>query len=130
MKRPFCRLLSCYLILALFVLGSVPEALAGMAPSEALLAVRNGRAADLETVQKALEIKLVRQRLEQMGFSQEEVLQRIQTLDDSQLHELATKIDEVRVGGDGLGIIIALLVIAILVVVLVMLLGKRIIVTD
>jgi hypothetical protein len=47
---------------------------------------------------------------------------------DAQIHQLATNLDEVRVGGDGLGVVIALLVIAILVVVLLQLTGHKVIV--
>jgi ABC-type glycerol-3-phosphate transport system permease component len=50
-------------------------------------------------------------------------------ISDPQLHQLALNLDDLTVAGDeGLGIIVALLVIAILVVILVFLLQHRIVI--
>jgi len=50
-------------------------------------------------------------------------------IDDQQLHQLALKIDDLTVAGDdGLGVVVALLVIAILVVILVLLLKHRVVI--
>ena len=86
--------------------------------------------ADLELVQKVLESKIIRQRLEDLGLSPEDINAKLLQLSDDQLHQLAMEIDAMIPGGDGLGIVIALLVIAILVVILVYLLDHRIIVTK
>ena len=88
------------------------------------------RVMDLQTVQKILENKIVRQRLEDFGLTSEEINARLTRLSDDQLHQLATQIDAITPGGDGLGIIVALLVIAILVVLLIYLLGHRISITK
>ena len=55
---------------------------------------------------------------------------RFAQLSDQQLHKLALQVDELAVGGDGLGRVIALLVIAILVVLLIQLTGRRVVVTK
>ncbi len=88
------------------------------------------RAEDLQKVQRVLENKVVRQRLEDFGLTTEEIDARLLRLSDDQLHQLATQIDALTPGGNGLGIIVALLVIAILVVILVYLLGHRIVITK
>lgn len=51
---------------------------------------------------------------------------RVNKLSDEQIHQLATHTDSLQAGGDGVDILISLLVVAILVVVLVYLLHHRI----
>jgi hypothetical protein len=86
------------------------------------------RDADLTKVQQILETKMVMDRLEKLGFTQDEITSRLSQLSDRQLHQVAQNLDDIRVGGDGLGIVIALLVIAILVVLLLHLTGHKVIV--
>jgi len=88
------------------------------------------RTADLQKIQTVLESKIVRQRLEDFGLTPEEINTRLAKLSDDQLHQLATKVDALIPAGDGLGIVIALLVIAILAIILIYLLNHRIIITK
>ena len=71
----------------------------------------NDRALDLRSVQGTLETKLVSQRLVDLGFTAEEVGARLAQLSDQQIHQMAQKLNDVRVGQDG-GFFIGLLVIA------------------
>ena len=72
---------------------------------------------------------MARERLKEFGYTSEEIQSRVGQLNNQQIHELALKVDDLTVAGDeGLGIIIALLVIAILVVILVYLLQHRIVI--
>ena len=72
---------------------------------------------------------MARERLKELGYTSEEIQSRLGQLNDRQLHQLALRVDDLTVAGDeGLGIIIALLVIAILVVILVYLLQHRIVI--
>ena len=85
------------------------------------------RTDDLQRVQRALENKLVQQRLADYGLTPEEINARLTRLSDAQLHNMAAQIDALMPGGDaGLGIVVALLVIAILAVILIYLLDHRI----
>lgn len=88
------------------------------------------RIADLQKIQSILESKVVRQRLADFGLTPEEIDTRLSQLSDGQLHQLAMHVDAIIPAGDGLGIVIALLVIAILAVILIYLLDHRIIVTK
>lgn len=88
------------------------------------------RMADLHKIQTVLESKIVRQRLEDFGLTPEEINARLTGLPDDQLHQLATNVESIIPAGDGLGIVIALLVIAILAVILVYLLNHRIVITN
>lgn len=124
----FTKSLSWYLIAALFIISIVPPADAAFSPSEVLAASGTQRDADMREIRSVLEMKLVKQRLEDLGFSAEETAAKLARLSDEQLHALAQNLDSLRAGGDGLGVVIALLVIAILVVLLLQLTGKRVII--
>ncbi|MDO9028542.1 MAG: PA2779 family protein [Candidatus Roizmanbacteria bacterium] len=127
----FKKYLTWYLLIAMFVIGIAPKANAGIVPSEIIAMSQADRAADLGKIQKVLEMKMVRERLEKLGFAQDEIQNKLSSLSDQQMHNLALQIDKIKVGGDGgLGIVIALLVIAILVVLLIQLTGHKVVVTK
>lgn len=86
------------------------------------------RNTDLETVRQALEHQLVAQRLADYGFSKEEVQLKLQSLSDTQLHQLASVADDLAAGADGLGIVVTVLVIVLLVILILKLSNKEIIV--
>jgi hypothetical protein len=71
---------------------------------------------------------MVKERLENLGFTKDEIQKRLSQLNDEQIHNLALNLDQLKVGGDGLGVIVALLVIALLVVVLIYLTKHRVII--
>ena len=129
MKKPFRTWIIWYLVIAMFVIGITPRVYAGFSPSEVMGLSPAERSSDLQKVQKFLEMKMVRERLKEYGLTQDEITARLDQLSDGQIHQLALKVDDLRVAADdGLGIIVALLVIAILVVILIMLLGHRVVV--
>jgi hypothetical protein len=127
MRIPFFRQIAWYLVGAMFIIGIAPRVEAGFSPSEVINAGFD-RAADISKIQQVIETKMVRERLEKLGFTQDEVTSRLGQLSDRQIHQLAQNLDDIKAGGDGLGIIIAILIIAILVVVLIKLTGHRVIV--
>jgi len=104
------------------------QAMIASTDTETVGAATGERAMNLEKVQRFLESKVVQQRLSDFGFTNDEIASRLPSLSDAELHQVATDIDGLVPGGDGLGIIIALLVIAILVVLLLMLLDRKIVV--
>ena len=126
-RRSSIKVVTWYMIAAMFILGMVPQAEAGFISSQAFSGASN-RADDLNKIQKSLESKMVSETLGKLGLTREEVQLRLSAMTDEQIHQLATNMDEVRVGGDGIGVVIGLLVIAILVVVLLQLTGHRVIV--
>ncbi len=82
------------------------------------------RAQQIESLRQALEHKVVAQRLADFGLDQAEIMDRMNTLDDKQLHQLASLSDEL--GGGDKGIIIAALLVALILVITLNLFGKRI----
>jgi len=72
---------------------------------------------------------MVRERLKELGMSPDEIQARLNQFNDQQIHQLALKLDDLKVAGDdALGIIILLLVIAVLVVLLMQLTGHKIVI--
>jgi len=117
-----------YLVVAMFVIGITPRVYAGFAPSEGFALAPGERASDQGKVQQFLEMKMVRERLKDMGFTSEEIQGKLKDLNDQQIHQLAQKVDDLKVGGDGLGIVIAILIIVILVIIVIQLTGHRVVV--
>jgi hypothetical protein len=130
MKLQVRRWIVWYLVGAMFVIGVTPRVYAGFSPSEIVGHLPGlDRNADLEKIKSILEMKMVRERLQELGFTAGEIQNRLSQLSDSQIHQLALNLDEVKAGGDsGLGIIIAILVIVILVIVIIQLTGHKIII--
>ncbi len=129
MRIPFLKQISWYLVVAMFVIGIVPRLEGAMAPSS-VIASQFDRATDLERIQRALETKVVKERLEKLGFTTEEISSKFDRLSDSQIHQLALQADDLRVGKDAGGVLIALLIIALIVVAVLYFTGRKVIVTK
>jgi len=126
MNIPLLRGITWYLVVAMFILGITPRVEAGFSPSQVMQDAQIDRNYDIAKIQTIIETKMIKDRLEKLGFSNEEVRSRLDRLSNQQVHQLALQLDDIKIGGDGLGVIIALLVIAILVVVLIQLTGHRV----
>jgi predicted PurR-regulated permease PerM len=83
---------------------------------------------DINTIQQALETKMVQEKLNAYGLTATEVAAKLPSMTPDQIHTLATASNDVLAGGDGLGVIIALLVIIILVIIIMKLLNHDIII--
>jgi len=130
MLKPFMKYVSCYCVVAVFVMGIVPRVYAGFSPSDVVALPESDRSADLGKIQKMLEMKMVQERLKQLGFSEDEIQRRLEQLSDQQIHQLAQTLDQLKVGGDGGGVIVFLLVVALIVVLIFWLTGSKVVVTK
>jgi hypothetical protein len=130
MRKPYVKCLSWYLILAMFVIGITPRVYAGFSPSEGLSLSAIDRAAELQKIQGVLEMKMISERLRSLGFTPGEIQNRLGQLTDQQVHQLALQLDELKVGGDGLGIVVALVLIVAIVILVIYLTGHRVVVTK
>jgi hypothetical protein len=131
MRNPFMKYISWYMIIAMFIIGIAPRVDAGLAPSEIIALAQSERVADLEKIQKVIEVKAISERLKQFGLTQDEVQTRLAQMSDQQIHQVALQLDSLKVGqSDVLFVIIAILVIAILVVVLLKVTGHKVIITK
>lgn len=117
---------TAFVLIAVMTLFSfVPKAEAALVPTSMTMASEL-RAQDLASVQKVLEQKAVTERLAALGYTEEEVSAKLAAVDDSELHSLASQLNALEAGGDGFGIVIALLVIVLLVVVILKLSDKTV----
>jgi len=130
MKRPFTRLVAGCLVLAMCVMGMAPRVYAGMVSSEIFTSPQADRITDLAKIQKVMETKIIKERLKELGFIRKEIQARLDLLNDQQIHQLALKIDDLRVGGNGFEVAVVLVLIGILVGVWFYVSGHRVTVTK
>ena len=130
MAKPFMKCVSWGLVVAMFVMGIVPRVYAGFSPSEVIVLSESDRSVDLGKIQKILETKMIRERLEKFGFSPAEIRTRVEQLSDQQIHQLALRLDELKVGGNGAIVIIILLAVALGFVLWLYLTGSKIRITK
>ena len=129
MKSSWMKMISCYLVVAMFVLGITPRLYAGFSPSEAVSILTFDRSSDLEKIRKVLEMKMVRERLKDFGFTPNEIEKKLSQLDDQQIHQLALSLDDLKVGGSGLAwVLVIIILIAIGVIVYFYVTGHRVVI--
>ena len=115
------------MVAVMTILGMVPRVDAAFIPSSTSLD-REISAKDMETVRQFLEQKAVKNRLEALGYSSEEIQVRLSSLSDEEIHQLAGNINTLTTGGNGTGLVIGLLVIIVLILVIMKLLNKQVII--
>jgi hypothetical protein len=88
------------------------------------------RKADLQKIQKVLESKMIHERLKELGFTEEGIQNKLTQLTDEQIHQMAAKLDELRIGADGAEAVIIVLLVAVVVLLIVYLMGYRLVLTK
>lgn len=83
-------------------------------PSE-IIATESTRDADLQTIQQTLEMKVVQQRLIQIGFSDDEIAARLERATDEELRLMAQHAEQIT---QGAGVVTVLLVVLLVIVIL------------
>lgn len=106
------------LVIAMSFLSVVPRAEGSFAPSEDINLDDAQRATDIEKIQTVLEEKLISQKLEDLGFSSQEIKGRLYRLSNDQIHNYAQKLDELRAGGFHQNVNILIVILLILIIVL------------
>ena len=127
MKGKMMKWVTWYMVTIMFLIGMTPRVYAGFAPSEGIALAPLDRASDLQKIQKVLESNMICERLRQLGFHEEGIQKRLNQLTDEQIHQLALRLDEWKVGGDSSGVVIVALLVAIVAVLVVYLLGYRLV---
>ena len=123
--KPIVIYLAVALIAASAVAGPAEAMYLHLGPGSAPDAPSVDRHAEMATIQKTLETEVIRQRLEDLGLSSGEVLAKLSTLTDEQVHQLASRIDAVQAGGRGGSIDASTLIIILLLVVLILILVEN-----
>lgn len=124
-KKPFFKMIALYLVVATTVLTLPVEGWAMFIPAGE---TASSRQADIDAIQKTLESTVVKQRLTELGLSSGEALARVNMLSDEQIHQVASNLDSLQAGGDGVGLLIFLLLVALIVVLVLQVSGRRVIV--
>jgi hypothetical protein len=124
--RPWIALL---VILCMSSLDFTP-AFAGLAASSTsgTTTIASARGADLVAAQRALENKLVAQKLRDYGVSPGEAISKLASMSDQDLHRLASASKGLPSGGDATGAVIGVLVVVILVIVVLRLMNRQVVV--
>ena len=120
-KTTDVRWLACVLVFSTTLVCSLQTGASAMLapaaiPAPAAESVPN-RAADMQSVQKALESKLLRHRLNELGLSDKEIQTRLGKLSDQQVHQLASRMPALNPGGDFSVFGVLLLVLVVLLIV-------------
>ncbi|MBW1714920.1 MAG: PA2779 family protein [Deltaproteobacteria bacterium] len=109
------RRIAMLLVILMGIFSVVPRIEASFVPSDESFA-SSARHKDMASVQKVLEQKLIKERLKDLGYTDQEINSRLDQLSDSELHQFATQLDSLTSGGSSLVwiLVIVLAVIAVL----------------
>ena len=127
MTDPVVRGIAVMLVVVMGVVSLVPRVEASFVPSDQSPSSIS-RQDDMATIQKALEQKLVRERLKDLGYTEEEIKARLDRLSDAEVHSLASQLDSLMPAGSWEAVLVVILLIAILVVLILMWTGKKLVV--
>jgi hypothetical protein len=118
--RPVRFWTAILVVLCLSALDIGPAA-AALAPSRVsgTTSIASARDADMLMAQRALENKIVAQKLRDYGVAPAEAQARLANMSDTDLHTLASASKGLPSGGDGTGAIIGVLIVVILVIVVI-----------
>lgn len=85
------------------------------------------RSEEINKIQRALETRVVNEKMQAYGLRPEEIKAKLQGMSDEQIHMLSQASDRLLAGADeGIGIIIGLLIIVVLVLVIMKLMNKSV----
>jgi hypothetical protein len=122
--------LTVFLTLALTLgLGLTPKAaVAGFLPT---VIESNEGSKDLDSIRQALENKKVAGTLASLGYDQAEIEERLAQLSPEEVSSLAGQLDEaMSPAGDGVGIVIGVVVVVLVILGVLSLMGKRVVVSE
>ena len=129
MRKPLKKGIIWYLAVTMFIIGITPRVYAGFSPSEDTAVSSAGRISEVQKIQKSLEMKMIRERLKELGLSPDEIQGRLTQFSDPQIHQLALKVDDLKVGADeGLAVIILILGVAVAVIIILQATGHQVVV--
>ncbi|MBI5235639.1 MAG: PA2779 family protein [Deltaproteobacteria bacterium] len=123
-KGSYFRRIAFILVFALFVTGSIPtKSMAAIGE-----AVSVDRLSSIDSIRRALETRLVAEKLSEAGLDKAEVQSRIDKLSDEELHQFASMTDGLYPGGSAIGVVAALLIIAIIALIALKMADRKIII--
>lgn len=130
MCNRFFNLIVIAAILSTFLPASLIHTSAQAAVMQSQMVTENGSAlssrdVDEIKVKRAIENKLVQQKLESSGLTKAEVLEKMDKMSDEEVHQIASLSDSIPSGGNGaIGLVTGVLVIVVLVLLILFLVKK------
>jgi len=121
---PVVRWIATMLVVVMGLVSLVPRVEASFVPSDQSPSSIS-RQDDMATIQKALEQKLVRERLKDLGYTEEEIKARLDRLSDAEVHSLASQLDSLMPAGGWEVALVVILLVAILIVLILMWTGHK-----
>jgi hypothetical protein len=114
--KTILRPIAFVLILSVtYVTGLQVAAQAALVPADvAASQIKIDRKADMASIQKTLESKMIRQKLHRLGLSDAEIAQRLNRLSDREVHQLASQIRSIQPAGDAIVYVLVLVVLVLL----------------
>jgi hypothetical protein len=125
MTDPVVRRIAVMLVVVMGLVSLVPRVEASFVPSDESSSSVS-RQEDIAAIQTVLEHKLVKERLKDLGYTEDEIKARLDRLSDSQLHGLATQLDTLLPAGGGFEVAVIILLVIIALALILMVTGKRI----
>jgi hypothetical protein len=130
MIRRFRKPLLAIVVTVYLTIFMTSPALAGMVSSftsspETAITLRGE---EVGKIQRALENEILIEKFKAYGLSPGEINDKLQSMSDEQIHMLAQASDQLLVGGDGAGFVIAILVIILLVILILKLWDKQVVI--
>jgi len=128
MKEPLVRRIAVTLVVVMGLVSLVPRVEASFIPSDQSVQSSSpiSRQEAMATIEKALEQKAVKERLKDLGYTDDEIKARLDQLSDTELHSLATQLDALVPAGDGFEAAAIILLVLVLVVLVLLVMGKHI----
>ena len=123
------RHITALMLVTFGILSFAPKVDAAYVSNYDMLSSQAGeKDADMDTIQSTLENKMVVERLEALGYSKEEISERLAMLSPEERHDLATRIDALHSGQGVWGIVIGVLVVVIIVLLILHFTDRRVVV--
>ena len=123
------RQVTVLMLVAFGILSFAPRVDAAYVSNYDMLSSQVGeKDADMDTIQGTLENKMVVERLEALGYSKEEISERLAMLSPEERHDLATRIDTLHSGQGVWGIVIGVLVVVLIVLLILHFTDRRVVV--
>ncbi len=123
------RHITALMLVTFGILSFAPKVDAAYVSNYDMLSTQaDGKDADMDTIQGTLENKMVVERLEALGYSKEEISERLAMLSPEERHDLATRIDALHSGQGVWGIVIGVLVVVIIVLLILHFTDRRVVV--
>jgi hypothetical protein len=128
MTEPLVRRIAVTLVVVMGLVSLVPRVEASFIPSDQSVQSSSpiSRQEAMATIEKALEQKAVKERLKDLGYTDDEIKARLDQLSDTELHSLATQLDALVPAGDGFEAAVIILLVVVLIVLVLLVMGKHI----